>query len=245
MTMAPSDDSGGVPVEDARLGPSWRFRRGLLEFDRLSFFTDAVFAIAMTLLIVAIEPPKLTGDTASPAVLREALSDLGPQIFSFFLAFLLLARYWLAHHAFCAILERVDRTLASITLFYLAFVAFLPFPTALVGEYGSNPVSAMLFAICLTAISGIETLMLWHAMRAGLTRVRPVPRPAYRYALSQSALPAVLIAASIPIALLSTTAAIAMWILAIPLGRLVEWVAPAGARAYVEIFRPETASTPE
>ena len=34
--MAPGDDSGGVPVEDARLGPSWRFRRGLLEFDRLS-----------------------------------------------------------------------------------------------------------------------------------------------------------------------------------------------------------------
>lgn len=55
-----------------------------------------------------------------------------------------------------------------------------------------------------------------------------------------------LIAASIPIALLSTTAAIAMWILAIPLGRLVEWLAPTGARAYIEIFRPETtASTPE
>ena len=244
--MAPSDEPGDPAVSDARLGPSWRFHRGVLEFDRLSFFTDAVFAIAMTLLIVSIEPPTLTGDTASPAVLREALSDLGPQIFSFFLAFLLLARYWLAHHAFAATLEHVDRTLAGLTLCYLAFVAFLPFPTALVGEYGSNPVSAMLFALCLTFISGIETIMLWHAMRSGLTRVRPVPPPAYRYALLQSALPTVLIAASIPIALLSTTAATAMWILAIPLGRLVEWLAPEGARAYVEIFRPDsTAPTPE
>ena len=104
----------------------------------------------------------------------------------------------------------------------------------------------MLFALCLTFISGIETIMLWHAMRSGLTRIRPVPRPTYRYALLQSTLPTVLIAASIPIALLSTTAAIAMWILAIPLGRLVEWLAPTGARAYIEIFRPETtASTPE
>lgn len=240
--MDPSDDAADRITSDAdRLEPG-RFHRGLLEFDRVSFFTDAVFAIAMTLLIVTIEPPTLTGDATSVGVLRDALSDLAPQIFSFFLAFLLLARYWLAHHAFAATLNHVDRVLVRLTLCYLAFVAFLPFPTALVGEYASNPLSAILFAICLTIISGIETVMLWHAMRAGLAKVSPVPRAAARYALLQSAMPAVLIAASIPIAYASTTAATVMWILAIPLWRLVELIAPDGARAYAEAFRPDPAS---
>lgn len=241
--MDPSDDADDRTTAGAGRVEPGRFHRGLLEFDRVSFFTDAVFAIAMTLLIVTIEPPTLTGDTTSVGALRDALSDLGPQIFSFFLAFFLLARYWLAHHAFASTLDRVDRTLASLTLCYLAFVAFLPFPTALVGEYGSNPLSAVLFAICLTIISSIETVMLWHAMRAGLTKVSPVPRAAARYALLQSAMPAVLIAASIPIAYASTTAATVMWILAIPLWRVVERIAPDGARAYAEAFRPDPAST--
>jgi TMEM175 potassium channel family protein len=242
--VAPSDDPGSPSTEHAhQLAPDWRFSRGLLEFDRVSFFTDAVFAIAMTLLIVTIEPPTLTGDTASTAVLREALGDLGPQIFSFFLAFFLLARYWLAHHAFASTLDRVDRTLAGLTLCYLSFVAFLPFPTALVGEYGENPLSAVLFAVVLTIISGLETVMLWHAMRAGLTRVRPMPRPAYRYALIQSTTPTALIAASIPVAYANTIAAMTMWILAIPLGRIIDRIWPSGARAYTEVFRASQAAS--
>ncbi|HYJ70133.1 MAG TPA: TMEM175 family protein [Nocardioidaceae bacterium] len=243
--MDRSDDSGGPDATDAdRLEPAWRFGRGNLEFDRLSFFTDAVFAIAMTLLVVAIEPPTLTGDPSSPSVMGDALQEIWPEIFSFFLAFLLLGRYWLAHHAFGSTLDHVDRTLAGLTLCYLAFVAFLPFPTALVGEYDSNALSSMLFAACLTIISGLETVMLWHAMRSGLTRTSPVPRPAYRYALLQSTLPTLLLAASIPIAFASTVAATVMWILAIPLGRVVERLFPDGARAYARAFRPDRATAP-
>jgi uncharacterized membrane protein len=239
----PSEDSDSPAAANAdRLETRWRVGRGVLEFDRVSFFTDAVFAIAMTLLVVSIEPPTLTGDPKSPSVMGQALQDLWPQIFSFFLAFLLLARYWLAHHAFASALDHVDRTLASLTLCYLAFVAFLPFPTALVGEYESNAVSSMLFAACITIISGLETVILWHAMRSGLTRTWPVPRPAYRYALLQSTLPTLLLAASIPIAFASTTAATVMWILAVPLGRVIERLSPDGARAYAQAFRPDRAA---
>jgi uncharacterized membrane protein len=238
-----SDDSGGRTAADAgRSEQSWRYGRGALEFDRLSFFTDAVFAIAMTLLVVSIEPPNLGGDGSSPSVMADALQDVWPEIFSFFLAFLLLARYWLAHHAFASTLDHIDRALAGLTLCYLAFVAFLPFPTALVGEYESNAVSFGLFAAGLTIISGLETVMLWHAMRAGLTRTWPVPRAAYRYALLQSTLPTLLLAASIPIAFASTTAATVMWILAVPLGRMIDRLAPNGARAYAEAFRPDSAT---
>jgi uncharacterized membrane protein len=237
-------DSEGPTTADADRDESrWRFRRGVLEFDRVSFFTDAVFAIAMTLLIVTIEPPTLTGDTSSASVMGEALQDLWPQVFSFFLAFLLLARYWLAHHAFASTLDHVDRALVGLTLCYLAFVAFLPFPTALVGEYDSNALSAMLFAGCLTIISGLETALLWHAMRTGLTKTRPVPRPAYRHALIQSAVPTLVLAASIPVALASTIAATVIWILATFAGRVIDRFSPDGARAYALAFRPDRATT--
>ncbi len=241
--MDQSGDSRGPAAADAgRPEPGWRYGRGALEFDRVSFFTDAVFAIAMTLLVVSIEPPTLTGDPKSPSVMGEALQELWPEIFSFFLAFLLLARYWLAHHALASTLDHIDRTLAGLTLCYLAFVAFLPFPTALVGEYESNAVSSMLFAAGLTIISGLETVMLWHAMRSGLTRTWPVPRPAYRHALLQSALPVLLLAASVPVAVASTIAATVMWILAIPLGWVIDRLSPDGARAYARAFRPDSAS---
>jgi uncharacterized membrane protein len=238
-----SEDSGDPTTGDPdRPEPGWRVRRGGLEFDRVSFFTDAVFAIAMTLLVVSIEPPTLQGDTGSPSVMGEALQELWPEIFSFFLAFVLLARYWLVHHAFAAALDHIDRTLIGLTLCYLAFVAFLPFPTALVGEYDSNAVSSMLFAACITIIGGLETVMLWHAMRSGLTRIRPIPLPAYRYALLQSATPTLLLAASIPIAFASTIAAIVMWILATLVGRAIDRLSPRGARAYARAFRPEPAA---
>ncbi|MFI5393369.1 MAG: TMEM175 family protein [Myxococcota bacterium] len=77
----------------------WRYVRGQgLEFDRVAFFTDAVFAIAMTLLIVSIDAPKLPAPWEAPSVMLDALREQAPQFFSFFLAFLLIGRYWLAHH---------------------------------------------------------------------------------------------------------------------------------------------------
>ena len=58
-----------------------------LEFDRVAFFTDAVFAIAMTLLIVSIDAPKLPAPWEAPNVMLDALREQVPQFFSFFLAF--------------------------------------------------------------------------------------------------------------------------------------------------------------
>ncbi len=101
----------------------------------MAFFTDAVFAIAMTLLIVSIGAPALQGDISEPNELWGAPCEMAPEFFSFFLAFLLLARYWMAHHEFFSSLDRVDRSLIAANLVYLAFVAFLPFPTELVGRY--------------------------------------------------------------------------------------------------------------
>jgi len=187
----------------------------------VAYFTDAVFAIAMTLLIVSVETPDLAGAANEPSALLEPLGDLGPQLFSFFLAFLLLGRYWMAHHAFFSVLRMVDRQFIALNLTYLAFVAFLPFPTELVGKYEENPISVVLFALTLAAISGMESVLFRHAHRTAML-ARPMTESAYRYGMIQSTTPVVLFLLSIPIAFWSPTVALLSWLLAMPIGMLVD-----------------------
>ena len=217
----------------------WRYRRSAgLEFERIAFFTDAVFAIAMTLLIVSIDVPHLVRGLDSPKLMLDALGDLGPQFFSFFLAFLLLGRYWLAHHGFFASLESVDRTLMGVNMVYLAFIAFLPFPAALVGEYPDNPMAVVLFAVCLGIISTLEWVILTIAVRRGHTRSE-VSKRLYRYDSIQSLTPVALFAISIPIAFWSPTVALVSWLLAIPIGIWQDRHAPDAVQEYVETMGPD------
>jgi uncharacterized membrane protein len=132
-------------------------------------FSDGLFAIAMTLLVVAIGVPTLS-DGDSVHELAEALNDLSPELISFFISFAVIGRYWAAHHLFFAQLARMDRGLIGLNLVYLAFVAFLPFPTALLGEYFDNPLSVVIYAVNVALVSGMEVVLFRHAHRAGLSR---------------------------------------------------------------------------
>src|SRR3954451_20994462 len=95
-------DDDAAPDTDPN--PRYRRRSEELEFYRVAFFSDAVFAIAMTLLVVGIGIPKVKegGD------LGTALSGKDAEIFSFFLSFVVIGYFWLAHHRFFARLGAVD-----------------------------------------------------------------------------------------------------------------------------------------
>ncbi len=108
-------------------------------------FSDAVFAIAMTLLVVGIEIPDLS-DADSVGELADALSDDLAAFISFVISFLVIGRYWVAHHAFFSRLAAVDNGLIGINLIYLLFIAFLPFPTGLLGNFFDNPLSIVVYA---------------------------------------------------------------------------------------------------
>ena len=92
------DDTDDDVLSDGTPARHYRRRSEELEFDRVAFFSDAVFAIAMTLLVVGIGIPKVKegGD------LGEALSSKDAEIFSFFLSFVVIGFFWLAHHRFFA-----------------------------------------------------------------------------------------------------------------------------------------------
>jgi uncharacterized membrane protein len=223
--MPPSPPAPDSPDLEPPPGSFLREGSGL-EFDRVSFFTDAVYAIAMTLLVVELRVP---AGLDAPGALQEALWEERIGILGFFIGFVLLGRYWLAHHQFFASLRSIDGRLISLNLVYLAFVAFMPFPVALISRYEDNPLSFYLFAGCMAIISLLEVVMFLHAARRGHTRFRATP-PVIRFGLVASGTPVLVMLASFALAVLDTTYALLSWLILIPFGTYMHRRAPDAVR---------------
>ncbi|MBV8971558.1 MAG: DUF1211 domain-containing protein, partial [Sphingomonadaceae bacterium] len=105
------------------------------QLERLIFFSDAVFAIAMTLLVVDVRLPPL--HHVSEAALAQALIGLIPQYIGFLISFLVVGRFWIGHHRAFGWLERSDDRLVGLNLLFLLTIAFMPFPTTLISSFAS------------------------------------------------------------------------------------------------------------
>jgi uncharacterized membrane protein len=196
------------------------YERDSAEFNRVLAFSDGIYSIAMTLLVVGIAVPTLQ-DPGDEGELLSKLGDLVPELFSFFLSFAVIGRYWVAHHQFFSRLRAVDGGLIAVNLVYLGFVAFLPFPTGMLGNYLENPVSVAAYALAVAAVSGLEVALFARAYRDGLLR-RRIPRDVYRWGAGVAFSPVVFFVLSVPVAFVSTAAAVAVWFLSVP-AQMVWW----------------------
>jgi uncharacterized membrane protein len=191
-----------------------------LEFDRAAFFSDAVYAIAMTLLVVGIGVPHVRdGD------LGEALSHLDNAILSFFIGFFVLGYYWVSHHSLIAQLRAINTPFLVINLVYLAVVAFLPFPTAIIGDHGDTPLAFVLFASALAIVSILEVAIYVSAHHYDLLRVRPDDRQ-YRHDIVAGLIPGVVFLVSIPVAVADTTVAFLVWLVVFPAEAILDRLIP-------------------
>ena len=132
---------------------------------RLEAFSDGVFAIAITLLVLEIKVPDV-GERG----LGQALADQWPSYVSYVVSFLVIGIIWMNHHAVMDHLARADRTLLALNLLLLLFVALIPWPTALLAEYmrhGGEPerAAALVYSGTMT-LMGVAFGALWrHASR--------------------------------------------------------------------------------
>ena len=209
------------------LAPRRTYGRESVEFARVLTFTDGLFAIAMTLLVVDIAVPTLK-DGGSVHELASALNDDVTKFTSFFISFAVIGRYWMAHHTYFSALARIDRALIGLNLVYLGFIAFLPFPTALLGEYFENPLSITTYAVNVAIVSGMEVVLFSYAYRHDFLE-RKLPREVFRFGAAMSLAPVVFFLISIPIAFVSTPLAACTWFLGIPLAAIAERWKPEGA----------------
>lgn len=181
-----------------------------LEFDRVAAFSDAVFAIALTLLVLTIRVPELTQSQAKTRLV-EALWDQRYQVLSFLIAFALVGRYWVAHHRFFASLRAITPGYIGINLVFLGLICFLPYPTDVLGNYSALTPAVVLFSVCMIAVSSLETVLYAYAYHRHLIAEPPTPR-AYRVSLIASQVPSLIFLVSIVVALASPAAAMYLWL---------------------------------
>jgi uncharacterized membrane protein len=127
---------------------------------RLEAFSDGVFAIVITLLILEIKVPVLVGDNIH---LGRALLELWPKYASYIMSFIVVGVYWVAHHNKFHFIKQTDRVLLWINIFFLMSVAVIPFPAALIGEYLFNSTAILVYGGVQVITGALNTLMWWYA----------------------------------------------------------------------------------
>lgn len=127
--------------------------------NRVINLSDAVIAIAITLLVLEIRLPEGARGLPDEIVTREVLG-LWPKYLGYITSFGVIGLYWLAHHRIFRAIVAYDRRLMMINLGFLFTVAFMPFPTALLFDYAGVFVAVLLYAGTLT-LTGLSLVGLW------------------------------------------------------------------------------------
>lgn len=207
--------------------PKGPYPRGTAAFDRVVFFSDAVFAIALTLVAVEIGIPVVAGD-GSNEELWHALVDKLPAVVAFAFTFFWVAFYWRANHTFTVRLKAMTGRYIAAVLLYLAFIALLPFPAATLGEY-YNAVALSVFLAFMATVSTLEIVLLLVADRDGLLQV-PLTTAQRRFEVMGSLTPVVAAMIAIPVVFVSVPVGAVVFVsVSFALGAILSRRAPAHA----------------
>lgn len=126
--------------------------------ERFALFSDAVFAIAITLLALEIRLPAGV-ELHSDRELLQALLGIWPLYLNYAISFLVIGQYWMIHHRMFRMITRFDRRLMLLNLLLLMCIGFIPFPTAILGEH-SGTVGTVLYAGTMV-VTGLMNALLW------------------------------------------------------------------------------------
>jgi uncharacterized membrane protein len=144
-------------------------RRTTLRTSRVEAFSDGVFAIAITLLVLEISVPEDSDEDLLRAVLEQ-----WPSYLAYVISFATIGAIWLAHSAVTEYLDRVDKWFVRINLLLLLLVSFLPFPTRLLAESVDSAdaaaVATTVYGLTLLATGAVLSALWRHAVRANLVR---------------------------------------------------------------------------
>ena len=191
---------------------------GNLEYDRVLFFSDAVFAIAITLLVVDIRVPDIAGVVNA----SRALHDARYKILGFAISFVVIGLFWMGHHRLFRYITALDRRLIFLNLLFLGTIAFLPYPTALLFVSSTSQVAATVFYAACVAGAGLMELAVWlYATHTNGLVPASISPAARRYELSQLLPTPVVFLISIPVAFVAPGIAPFTWIMLVPIGRIL------------------------
>ena len=190
-----------------------------VDFGRIVAFSDGVFSIAITLLVLS-----LTIDKGIPSdKLAHELWERHEALLAYAISFAVIGRFWVVHHSFFSEVTAFDGKLIGLNMLYLAWIVLIPFSSQVLGDYGGQLPAVILYSANLAGVVLIGQWMSWDAHRAGLTRT---DERTHLEGLIRSAYIAGVFLLSIVVAIFNASLAPFTWFLlfAEPSGHLVNLV---------------------
>ena len=138
-----------------------------VEFGRIVAFSDGVFSIAITLLVLNLGIEK----GLTEGQIDNALWDQRDMFFAYAISFAVIGRFWLVHHRFFAEVNAFDGRLIGLNLVYLGWIVLIPFSSEVLGEYGGKTTAVVFYSVNLAVVVLLGLLMGVDARRRGLTKI--------------------------------------------------------------------------
>lgn len=125
---------------------------------RMIFFTDAVIAIILTLLVLELHLPELA-HANSPSEMLKQLAHILPHFYAFLLCFLALGQGWIAFNTFFSLVAKYDDTVGILNTLVLLPICLIPFACSIIGDYPDNPMSFVVFGVLYLFMSTVLNYM--------------------------------------------------------------------------------------
>lgn len=179
--------------------------------DRLEAFSDAIFAFSMTLLMFNIKVPDVP-DNATRGDITLWVVGLLPTFFIYIFTFSIIGIYWVAHHRTFEHIIRHDSNLLWLNLLFLLTISLLPFPTAILGEYGDNSEAVALYAFFM-GLTGMLLMAIWiYATASRRLVLASLPEKEVKDTTKRGLATALIFLLSAPLAIFHPTIAMLSWL---------------------------------
>jgi uncharacterized membrane protein len=165
------------------------------------------------LLVIDLRLPEGFGELGN-AELGRLLLSMWPQYLSYALSFLVIGSFWRTHHHKFQFIKGYDRNLITLNMLLLMVIAFIPFPTGVIGQSG-NATATIFYAATIVVASVLSALLWWYPQRRHLIKADTPPRE-LRSGIVRPLITASVFAISIPIAFYDATLAKLFWAVLVP-----------------------------
>jgi TMEM175 potassium channel family protein len=185
-----------------------------LGLERLIFFSDAVFAIAITLLALEIRLPA-GGEDLSEAQLLAQLTGMWQRYLAYAISFLVIGVFWMAHHRKFRFIKRYNSALMMLNLLVLMVIAFVPFPSSVISEYPDRT-ATIFYALTMMLAALLMAVLWWYASRHNRLVDPRLDAKQRRRQMTAPLVTTLIFLLSIGIAFFNADAAKFFWILILP-----------------------------
>ena len=176
-----------------------------VEFGRIIAFSDGVFSIAITLLVLNLGIDK----GLTEGQIDDQLWSQRDTFFAYAISFAVIGRFWLVHHRFFSEVEAFDGRLIGLNLLYLGWIVLIPFSSEVLGEYGGTTTAVVLYSVNLALVVLLGQLMGAYARRRGLLTIAD---RTHRENQIRSTYIAGIFLLSVPLAVLAPSVAPYLWL---------------------------------